>query len=168
MKNILFVIGAMVFLVFISDYITSEELIPVDAIRIRVIGSSNSEEDQKVKMEVKKELEKYLYIKLKDIRSIEEADKVIKGSLPDVNYIVSKYTNNYKVNYGLNYFPEKEYKGVKYKEGEYQSLLITLNEGLGNNWWCVLFPPLCTLEAEDSTEVEYRSFVAEMIEKYIG
>ena len=78
------------------------------------------------------------------------------------------YDNNVEVNYGMNYFPEKTYKGVKYKEGEYESLVVTLGKGEGNNFWCVLFPPLCLLEAEedDTNEVEYTSFVKELIDKY--
>lgn len=168
MKNILFILCAVMFLMFISDYVISEDLIPADAIRIRVIASSNDKKDQELKMMVKEDLEKYLYSKLKDVRSVDKADIVIKNSLDDIEHIVGKYTNNYDVNYGLNYFPSKEYKGITYKEGEYQSLVVTLNEGLGNNWWCVLFPPLCMLEAEESTDVEYSSFVSEMISKYIG
>ena len=72
------------------------------------------------------------------------------------------------MNYGINYFPEKKYKGVIYEEGYYESLVITLGKGNGENWWCVLFPPLCLMEGEDNNtdEVEYKSFVKEMIDKY--
>ena len=70
-------------------------------------------------------------------------------------------------NLGLNYFPEKEFKGITYDEGYYESLVITIGEGKGDNWWCVLFPPLCMLEAEESTDVEYKSFVKEIVDKYI-
>ena len=67
----------------------------------------------------------------------------------------------------MNYFPEKEYKGVVYEEGEYESLVITLGNGLGENFWCVLFPPLCLLDTEEEPEnVEYTSFVKEVIDKY--
>ena len=69
----------------------------------------------------------------------------------------------------MHEFPEKEYKGVVYDEGYYESLLVTLGEGKGDNFWCVLFPPLCLMEAEetdDTTEVEYKSFIKEIIEKY--
>ena len=48
-----------------------------------------------------------------------------------------------------------------------ESLLITLGEGKGDNWWCVLFPPLCLVEAEESSEVEYKFFIQELIEKYL-
>ena len=79
---------------------------------------------------------------------------------------MQNYNLPYSINFGLNYFPEKEYKGIVYEEGYYESLLITLGEGKGNNWWCVLFPPLCLLEAEENTEVEYTSLVGELLEKY--
>ena len=50
---------------------------------------------------------------------------------------------------------------------DYESLVITLGEGAGNNFWCVLFPPLCLLDTEEEPEnVEYTSFVKEVIDKY--
>ena len=57
------------------------------------------------------------------------------------------------------------YKGIYYEEGEYESLVITLGEGIGNNFWCVLFPPLCLID-ENEEEVEYTSFIKELIDKY--
>ena len=155
-------------LIMISNYVTKENIIPDDAIRVRVIANSNKEEDQALKQEIRQELETYLYEKLKNIKSVEDADRVIKDCIPEVKKIINKYTNNYEVNYGLNYFPEKEYKSVKYDAGEYQSLVVTLGNGLGDNWWCVLFPPLCLLEAEESTDVEYHSFVVDTINKYMN
>ncbi len=166
MKNILFICGAVVALIMISNYITKENIIPDDAIRVRVIANSDKEEDQALKQEIRKDLETYLYEKLKNIKSVEDADKVIKECIPEVKKIINKYTKDYKVNYGLNHFPEKEYKSVTYEEGDYQSLVVTLGSGLGENWWCVLFPPLCLLEAEESTDVEYHSYVVDMINKY--
>ena len=68
----------------------------------------------------------------------------------------------------MNYFPSKEYKGVKYEEGYYESLVITLGKGEGDNWWCVLFPPLCLIEGEEDTEVEYKSIVMEILDKYLS
>ena len=69
----------------------------------------------------------------------------------------------------MNYFPKKVYKGVTYEAGNYESLVITLGDGLGKNWWWVMFPPLCLLEAEETeetTEVEYKFFIKELIDKY--
>ena len=76
----------------------------------------------------------------------------VKESLKDIDY-------SYTINYGYNYFPEKEYNDKTYKEGKYESLLVTLGKGEGDNWWCILFPPICLIEAEESNEeVEYSSF----------
>ena len=106
--------------------------------------------------------------------SSEEARKIIVDNLELVDKDVEKVLNNegydlgYDINYGYNYFPSKEYKGVKYEEGYYESLLITLGKGEGDNWWCVLFPPLCLIEADDNDDVEYKSIVSEILEKYLS
>lgn len=168
MKNIFFIMLPVLLLIVISNIVSEKKLIPEDAIRIRVIAQSNLEKDQKTKMMVKEELENYLYPKLEYAKNISEADIIIKSSLDSVDKIVNKYSNDFKVNYGLNYFPVKEYKGVTYEAGEYNSLVVTLGSGLGENWWCVLFPPICQLEAQENTDVEYRSLVVDTINKYIN
>ena len=73
------------------------------------------------------------------------------------------YDTDYEVDFGYNLFPEKKYKGVVYKEGYYESVVVTLGKGEGNNWWCVLFPPLCLMETDESNleEIEYKSFIKE-------
>ena len=81
--------------------------------------------------------------------------------------IKENYPLGYQIHFGQNYFPEKNFKGVTYEEGYYNSLLVTLGEGKGDNWWCVLFPPMCLMEAEESEEVEYKFFIQELIEKYL-
>ncbi len=165
MKNILFILFFIFLLVGISNVVTENELIPDDAIRIRVIAASDKKEDQELKIKIKNEVEKYLYEQLSNVDNINDAHIVIKNSLVNIDKIVKKYTDDFNINYGLNYFPEKEFKGIKYKDGEYQSLVITIGNGLGNNWWCVLFPPLCMIE-EDTTDVEYRSFIVDTLNKY--
>ena len=111
-----------------------------------------------------------MYDLLCDAESSEEAYDIIKNNLSlvdkDVANILKDTDYGYDVNLGLNYFPEKEYKGVKYAEGYYNSLLVTLGKGEGDNWWCVLFPPLCLIEG-DSSEVEYKSLIKEILEKYL-
>lgn len=166
MKNFFYVISAIILLVIVSNYMTNKNLIPKDAIRIRVIANSNSKEDQNLKYEVKDDLENYLYNKLDKVKNIDLADNIINDSLDDINLIVKKYTNDYKINYGMNYFPKKEYKSITYDEGEYKSLVVTLGNGLGDNWWCVLFPPLCLIDAKESTDVEYHSYVVDLINRY--
>lgn len=175
MKKTLFVLG-LILATYMIIGVKAEELveIPDNAIRIRVIGNSDSEYDQEKKQEIRKEVQLYMQNLLKDAKNIEEARTIINDNLNNINKNIDSYLTqidykkNYTINFGLNYFPEKEYKGIKYKEGLYESLLITLGEGKGKNWWCVLFPPICLLEAEETetNEIEYKSFVKEIIEKY--
>ena len=74
---------------------------------------------------------------------------------------------NYDINFGNNYFPDKIYKGIKYEEGNYESLVITLGNGLGHNWWCVLFPPLCLLDENNNLEnAEYEFYASKLINKF--
>lgn len=150
-----------------------KNMIPDDAIRIRIIANSNSKRDQAIKYRVKKYLEKEMYNLLKDSKSVEEVRNKINSNLNNeqksINEILKQenYDLPFEINFGYNYFPKKEFKGITYEEGYYESLVVTLGEGLGDNWWCVLFPPLCMIEAEDSTDVEYTSMVKEILNRYL-
>lgn len=143
--------------------------IPDEAIRLRIIANSDSEYDQEVKMKVKTKIQNELSILLKDVDNIMESRQIIANNFSNLDKLVSdtlseeNYDLGYKINYGYNYFPQKEYNGKVYEEGEYESLLVTLGEGKGSNWWCVLFPPLCIVEAEEDDEVKYESFFSKLI-----
>ena len=143
-----------------------------ESIRLRILANSNTIEDQRIKMEVAKSVQKELYELLKDTKDVKEARTRILDNLETIKKEVETTLQNndtslnYRVNYGKNYFPSKNYKGINYNAGEYESLLVSLNQGKGDNWWCILFPPLCLLEAEESNDVEYKLLVKEIIEKY--
>lgn len=174
MKKTIFIL-ITIFLIYYIIGVASEEIIkiPDEAIRFRVVANSNNVQDQDVKYKVKDEVESYMSSLLQNVDNIDESRTIISTNLENINNKVTNVFNknnyklNYKVNFGLNYFPEKEFKGITYDAGYYESLVITIGEGKGDNWWCVLFPPLCILEAEESTDVEYKSFVKEIVDKYI-
>lgn len=102
--------------------------------------------------------------------SINETRNYINKKLPEFTKIVdntlkkNNYNNSFNINYGKNYFPKKVYKNVIYEEGEYESLVITLGDGKGKNFWCVLFPPLCMLDEDN--DIEYKSLIKETLDKY--
>lgn len=173
MKKAMFVFFVIILTyMIIGNVVATNNLIPEEAIRIRVIANSNSEHDQEIKLKVKDRLEYDMYNILKDTTDLNLARELIKNNLDSVEKNIDKVlqNENYKlpfdINFGLNYFPQKEFKGITYDEGYYESVVVTLGEGLGDNWWCVLFPPLCTLEAEESTDVEYTTMVKTVIDKY--
>ncbi|MBE6153363.1 MAG: stage II sporulation protein R [Firmicutes bacterium] len=174
MKKILIIISIILAFTLITQNVKAEDvMIPNEAIRFRVLANSNSVYDQQVKMDVAMSVQDEIYEILKNQHNIDNAKIILQDNIPRIESVVEKifkeksYLNTFKVEYGYHYFPEKEYKGIKYNEGEYESLLITLGEGKGDNWWCVLFPPLCLIEAEESSETEYKFFIQELIEKYL-
>ena len=144
--------------------------IPKESIRFRIIANSNRDKDQIIKKEILKNISNELQ-QTSNFKNIDNAREYIKNELPVFNKIVEKtleennYKENFHINYGKNYFPEKIYKDVKYEEGEYESLVITLGEGSGKNFWCVLFPPLCLVD-EKEENIEYKSAIKEIINKY--
>ena len=95
-------------------------------------------------------------------KNMDKYKNKVKETLEDLNY-----NTTFTINFGDNYFPKKEYKDVIYEEGNYESLVVTLGNGEGDNWWCVLFPPICTLEVEENKDIEYKFFVKEIFEKYL-
>ena len=176
MKKIILIILTIIvaFIVYVNvNAEVGEIVIPEAAIRVRVIANSNSINDQSMKMRVKEEIEKKISPMLVDVSDIDEARDIINGEVDNLENSIYKlfdeedYDKRVRINFGDNYFPEKDYRGVHYDEGEYESLVVTIGEGEGDNWWCVLFPPLCLLESEESDveDVEYQFFVTKMLDK---
>lgn len=173
MKKVISIIIITFIILSILEGKTETLIIPNEAIRFRVIANSNSKNDQELKLEVRDALQKEAFRLMSTTETKEEASQLLKTTIPEFDNLVKTITKSsnqsYKINYGMNYFPPKTYKGVEYKEGNYESLVVTLGEGKGDNWWCVLFPPLCLLETEETeetTNVEYKFFVQELIEKF--
>lgn len=174
MKKIVIALLMLILVFVASNYENKEVTIPKDSIRFRVIASSNNKKDQDNKKIIANNLKKDIEKTLKNSNNIEETRLILQSNIDEFKTNIDETikTNNinedYSINYGNNYFPEKVYKGVKYKAGDYESLVVTLGNGRGENFWCVLFPPLCLLEGEDmeNDDIKYSSFVKEIIDKY--
>ena len=172
-KTIILFIFIFLSYAFIGNILAKTNILPEDALRMRVIANSNSKYDQYIKVKVKEEIEKDLFELLKNTNNSEDAKNKIKNNLSLLkkkvgNVLVKeKYPLGYQLNYGKNYFPKKEYKGVTYDEGYYESLVVILGKGNGENFWCVMFPPLCMMETDNLNDIEYKSLVKELIDKYL-
>ena len=161
MKKTILVLSILILVLCLNKH---EYRIPKDSIRFRVIANSNNIEDQKLKYKVVNNLKNNLIYTNKST-NIVETRKYIEENLPLFTKTVENTLNNNKdfnINYGKNYFPEKTYNNEIYPEGEYESLVVTLGDGEGDNFWCVLFPPLCFDEKED---YNYKSFIKEIFDK---
>jgi stage II sporulation protein R len=163
----LIIILFIITLSFIVNH-QNEIVVPASAIRFRIIANSNSLQDQTLKATIKNELVKSVIPKIVSAKDITSSRSEIKDSIPAIETTLKKYNVNYQVNYGSNYFPAKTYNGVEYPAGNYESLVITLGSGAGDNWWCVLYPPLCLVENDaGNNTVAYKSLIKEIITKYL-
>ncbi|SEM80335.1 stage II sporulation protein R [Lihuaxuella thermophila] len=133
--------------------------IPDQAIRLRILANSDRGEDQWLKRKVRDEVVKEMETWVKQPRTITEARQAIKQHLPRFEQIaeetVARNGFHYpvKVDFGLVPFPTKLYGDKVYPAGNYEALRITLGEGKGDNWWCVLFPPLCFVDMSNGDAV---------------
>lgn len=170
MKKIIIVL-ALITIVY-SVVNTKEEyvIVPKNSVRFRIIPNSNAPKDLYIKEQVKTSIDSVIK-EIEKSKTINEARTSIKENINLAENKVSEvfkennYNMDFKINYGTNYFPEKIYKGVKYEAGEYESMVVKIGSGSGDNYWCVLFPPLCLMEAEETDDVEYKFFIKEIIDK---
>ncbi len=167
-KAIVFLFGIMV-VVLSFTFKENQLIIPKENIRFRIIANSNTLADQRLKLKVNSVILPEIQNLMNNSSSIEASRENIAKAIPMLSQEISKYTTDFNISFGANYFPEKELKGITYSAGEYESLVITLGQGSGDNWWCVMFPPLCLLEAKESDldDVTYTSYIKTIINKYL-
>ena len=166
MKKILYILS-IIFLLIIFINMKNNQTIKDESIRFRIIANSNSLEDQNLKKLIKRELELNLFPLLQESKSIYETRNIIHENQTLINELLSKYNVEYDINYGINFFPEKEYDNYIYEEGNYESLVIKLGEAKGNNWWCVMYPPLCLIDqnSNNKEDIEYKLYIQEILQK---
>ncbi|MEK5444876.1 stage II sporulation protein R [Fredinandcohnia sp. FSL W7-1320] len=157
----LLLIGANSHLLIKETSAQGYQVIPDEAIRLRILANSDSEEDQALKRKVRDAVNAEITEWVAELTSIEAARELIQERLPEIEKIVArvleeeKGNQNYSVKYGRNVqFPTKLYGQFLYPAGEYEAILISIGEAEGANWWCVLFPPLCFLDFSTGDAIE--------------
>ncbi len=126
-------------------------------IRLHVIANSDSPEDQALKLKVRDKILIYMKEQLAKSRDIEETKAIIKRDIPKIEEIskaeIAKNQKEYpvKARLGVSPFPTKLYGDIALPAGNYQALKVEIGKAEGANWWCVLFPPLCFVDATHGT-----------------
>ena len=133
-------------------------------IRFHVIANSDSEEDQKLKLMVRNYVIVKLQNSLEGKESVEEVRSHIKDNIEEINSWAENCIKAWGYDYhtdtklGIAAIPAKQYDDVYFPAGNYEALTITIGEGKGQNWWCVIFPPLCLV---DCSQEPYRDIFDE-------
>ena len=156
-KALMIIIIVLGFIALIKAIKPSEEM------RVRVIPNSNSKVDLEIKEEVKEIT--ITYLEKQYDKSMTKFIQNINSSINELNDMVESY--NAKGELVNHQFYLKEYNGNAIKDEEVLTFLVKIDNAVGDNWWCVLFPPLCLMDEEEEQmeDVEYKSFIKEIIDK---
>ncbi len=139
--------------------VSGEESIYTDVIRLHVIANSDTEEDQSLKLKVRDEVLAIVDSLCSDAVSKEEALEIIEENISYINTAAKQtiidlgYDFDVETVIGIEKYPEREYDTFTLPAGEYCSLRVKIGEAAGKNWWCVLFPPMCTAAASKQEDV---------------
>jgi len=144
-----------------------------DYLRIHVRANSNAEVDQLVKYKIKDAVVDALIPYIANCESFEDVKVILSENLTLVNNIANSILkqNNFKYyaksKLTSEEFPTRSYNNFVLEEGYYDALIIELGEAKGDNWWCVVYPPLCFTNSNSGSNVVYKSRIIEMIKNFI-
>lgn len=118
-------------------------------LRFHVLANSDSTEDQDLKQKVRDAIGSYLYQSMQEIKSKEACERFLTEVIPDIEkqakMVIEQEGFAYEVQAEIIncYFPIKAYGSYTFPEGNYDALRVTVGEGKGQNWWCVMYPNMC-------------------------
>jgi stage II sporulation protein R len=146
----------------LSNELVYEDIVN-EIIRFHVIANSNSDEDQSLKLKVRDKVVEFVSSNLRDAKSLDESRQFLINNKSEIESIAKSvvdengYSYNVTSTLSRENFPDKVYGDVVFPQGEYEAYRILIGEAKGENWWCVMFPPLCfvdgTKEVVDSKAV---------------
>ena len=146
--------------------------------RLHIIANSNSTEDQAVKLEVRDAVLEYEAENLDAVSAAKTREELMTHGAELLEIIEGVLRSN-GFDYGAQMlvgtfpFPDREYNGVLYPAGDYDAFRVILGDGAGENWWCVMFPPLCILKSDngkiDTDEtIEFESVFVKLFKLLFG
>lgn len=148
-----------------KDRKSNQEELSEHVIRFHVRANSDEEEDQQLKEEVKSNLVEYISPVLEQCSSREEAQIALEEEMEELENIAlttiydAGYDYPVSIYFSTEDFPVKEYGDILVPGGEYEALRVDIGEAAGQNWWCLIYPPLCFIDGstvivdEDGKEV---------------
>ena len=143
-------------------------------LRIHIRANSNSRVDQNIKYTIKDDLVNYLTPLVSQCNSFDEVVDMIDENISDMENLCDNvltdngfsYTSKIMIN--EEYFPTRAYGEYVLESDFYDAIIVNLGEAKGDNWWCVVYPPLCFLNAKnvDKNNIVYKSKILELINKF--
>ena len=138
--------------------IRGEEAVYENTVRLHVKAASDGEKDQALKLLVRDEVLSIIGERLEGINDRDEACQIITDSAEEIRIASENVLRNAGVEETVTVamthegYPERTYNGFTLPSGYYRSLKVTIGSGEGHNWWCILFPSICTSDATKAEE----------------
>ena len=167
MKNKICVIVVLILLLIIGASFLPTAEVEYDYLRLHIRANSNSEIDQNIKYKIKDELVEFLTPYFCNVTSKNEAIEIVNNLKEKMSEIcvevLRKNGFNYSANVKINneYFPTRTYSNTTLESGYYDAVIVELGSAEGDNWWCVMYPPLCFITRENQTEITFKSKIAD-------
>jgi stage II sporulation protein R len=146
-----------------------------DVVRIHIRANSNNDMDQDIKLLVRDEIVSYITPLIAECEDSKEVKGVLKNNLDKIEMVADEVLGSMGVSYVSTadirneYFPTRCYGEVTFPADYYDALIIELGSGVGDNWWCVAYPPLCFIGEDVCGEnIKYKSKIIELINKFLG
>ena len=155
----------------VEDFMESKEGYKDEIIRFHIRANSDREEDQELKLKIRDEILKEMGDKFKGTVDLDKSREIIVANMEAMKTItedvIKREGEDYSVEItlGQDNFPTRKYGNLVFPAGDYETLLITLGEGSGQNWWCVMFPPLCFVDITHSVAYNLENELIERTEK---
>lgn len=149
---------------------TAPKVCMTEYLRMHIRANSNSETDQTLKYGVRDALVAYLTPVVANCTSKTQSEVALCGRTSQMQAVAQTYVQKKGFAYDVRVqvrkesFPTRVYEGYTLPAGEYTALIVELGEGKGDNWWCVVYPPLCFTTTPYN--VQYKSKIAEIIQKW--
>ncbi len=131
-----------------------------EVLRFHILANSDSKEDQDLKMQVKEEVLSFMKSELPYSHSVEETKEWASSHLEEIEELAEELIVQKGYDYPVHAevtnceFPDKTYGDVTFPAGEYEALRIEIGQAQGHNWWCVLYPNLCFVDATNAVVPE--------------
>lgn len=143
-------------------------------LRIHIRANSNQSVDQNIKYMIKDQVVEYLtpYVancqSLEDLKTVLNNNKIGIEQVADTVLTSNNFTYKSKASIKNEFFPTRTYEGLTLEANYYDALIIELGSGKGDNWWCVVYPPLCFLNGNNAVEqnIVYKSKIVEVINNF--
>lgn len=159
--------AAIIFSIIVASFVTSfvmykervnaqtamQQNLAQEVLRFHVLANSDNEEDQALKMKVKESILDYIKQEMPEGESLDETSEWIRKHIDELEEVAETVILEEGYAYTVSaavttcWFPEKTYGDLTFPQGNYKSLRIEIGEAKGQNWWCVLYPGLCFVDA---------------------